>query len=69
MLNALEEIKCQIVAVETGFDWKQFEAADYYITRNSGMIAEFYAFGQMNAFEALLIQNSAFLKEIMVQAV
>ena len=65
--RVLEEFGYVTVAFETGFMWTQFEDADFYITRNSGVIAEFYAFGQMNAFEALLIQNSAFL--IMTDAV
>ena len=59
--RVLEGIGYQIVAFETGFNWTQVEDADFYITRNTGVIGEFYAFGQMNAFEALLFQNSAFL--------
>ena len=59
--RVLEELGYQIVAFETGFNWTQLEDADFYITRTTGFIGEFYAFGQLNAFEALLFQNSAFL--------
>lgn len=57
----LEQLGFKIVSFESGYSWTQIEDADYYLTRRTGSIGESYALGQMNGFEAMLLQNSALL--------
>jgi hypothetical protein len=59
--SILEELGYMIVAFETGYNWTQIEDADFYLTKRTSKIGEFYAHGRMNAFEAMLLQNSVLL--------
>jgi hypothetical protein len=57
----LEEFGYKIVAYETGYNWTQIEDADFYLTKRTSKIGQFYAQGRMNGFEAMLLQNSVLL--------
>jgi hypothetical protein len=57
----LEGLGYKIVAFETGYNWTQIEDADFYLTKRTSKIGEFYAQGRMNGFEAMLLQNSMLL--------
>lgn len=59
--QTIEQLGYTVVAFESGYSVTQFEDADFYITRRTSKITEFYALGQMNGFEAMLLQNSALL--------
>ncbi len=57
----LEEFGYKIVAYETGYNWTQIEDADFYLTKRTSKIGQFYSQGRMNGFEAMLLQNSVLL--------
>lgn len=56
----LESLGYRVVAFETGFAWTQWKNADVYITRNQAL-DRVAAFGEMNAFEEMLLETSGIL--------
>lgn len=59
-----QELEClgySVIAFETGFHATQIKDADIYFTHRQDVLSELQAFGELNGFEAMLIQSSAAL--------
>lgn len=59
--TVLEDLGYTTVAFETGYNWTQWEDADFYLTRTNSSIRGLTGSVGMNAFEALLVRSSAAL--------
>ncbi len=57
----LKELGYSFVAFETGYYWTQVESADVYISPQSSRASLLDVTGGMNAFELILLKNSASL--------
>ena len=59
-----QELEClgySVIAFETGYYATQIKDADIYFTHRQDVLSELQAFGELNGFEAMLIQSSAAL--------